>query len=178
MSSNKILARCSRFTPADYYQMPRFRAKAAGSGEPTDASSAAQQGAGVGGQGDGGQSDAVLPPIGLPTQARHMTTGSWMAAGAGATLLIAGSVVGLAARSAYNDLDGQECQVMDCSAADIDSLAFRAGTADVLLGAAVVSGIVAGLLYWRSGGRISVADTDVAAYSTGRDIGVAIGGRF
>jgi hypothetical protein len=118
------------------------------------------------------------PPVGLPEHHRHMSTGSWIAAGAGATFLVAGLGIGWSARGAYRELEGNGCDTVACPEEDIDRLAFRAGTADVLFGAALVSGVTAAVLYWRSGSRVSSKDTDVAAYATGRELGVAIGGRF
>lgn len=127
-----------------------------------------------------GQSDTgkTSPAVGFRPQSRHMTTGSWVAAGAGATLLVAGIGFGLAARGTYGELDTSGCAGA-CAEADLDKLAFQTTAADVLFGAALVSGVTAALLYWRSGGRISVGGgAELATYATDREIGVVLGGRF
>lgn len=127
---------------------------------------------------DPSASAPVMPPVGLRTQGRHMTTGAWIAAGASATFLATGLGFGLSARSVYAGLSNDGCEARACADADIDKLTQRAATADIFLGAALVSGVAAALLYWRSGGRISTGNTEIATFAGRRQFGVAIGGRF
>lgn len=129
-------------------------------------------------QGDAAPPAAVIPPAGLLTQGRHMTKGAWIATGASAALLTTGLGFGLSARSTYANLSEDGCEDRVCAASDIDTLARRAAIADVFLGAALVSGVAAALLYWRSGGRISAGNAEIATFASHREIGVAIGGRF
>jgi hypothetical protein len=109
---------------------------------------------------------------------RRMTGGAWIAAGVGAVFLAGGIGFGLSARSAYNQLDGEDCRTLTCSSADIDRVESRARLADICVGAAVLAGATAAILYMRSGKRVHIRGVDVAAYGTGRDFGVTVGGRF
>ncbi len=105
---------------------------------------------------------------------RRMTTGVWVAAGVGAAALAGAVTFTFVTRKNYNDCDDRG----DCSDNELDAIDRKALTADVLWGAAVVSGAAAAFLYWRSGGQMEQvpADTSIGLRPGPGAIGLAVGG--
>jgi hypothetical protein len=91
--------------------------------------------------GDGG-----VPTRTIPAVPRHMTTASWISAGATVGFLGAGAVFGVMARSTYT-----RCESIACPEDDLDGLARNALIADLSFGAAAGAAIVTAILYLRSG---------------------------
>lgn len=123
-----------------------------------------------GGIGPGGPDGPTLVTRQRP---RRMTTPAWIAAGVGGASLAGAVTFTLLTRSAYKD-----CEGVACTNSELDSIERKALTADVLWGAAVVSGAAAGILYWMSGGQMEQVP---AAASVGLrpgpgTIGLAVGG--
>lgn len=105
---------------------------------------------------------------------RRMTTGAWVAAGVGGAALAGAVTFTLLTRKDYKDCDASR----DCSNGTLDAIDRKALTADVLWGAAIVSGAAAAFLYWQSGGEIEQvpADTTIGLRPGPGAIGLAVGG--
>jgi hypothetical protein len=122
--------------------------------------------------------DGVTAPEGPTTitreRPRRMTTGAWIAAGVGGAALVGAVSFTLLTRSDYQDCDATR----DCSDDRLDSIDRKALTADVLWGAAVVSGAAAGVLYWMSGGQVEEVPigSSIGLRPGPGTIGLAVGG--
>jgi hypothetical protein len=101
---------------------------------------------------------------------RRMGTGAWIAAGVGGGALVGAVTFTLLTRSEYQDCDASR----DCSDDRLDSIDRKALTADVLWGAAVVSGAAAAVLYWMSGGQVE--EVPIGLRPGPGAIGLAVGG--
>lgn len=89
---------------------------------------------------------------------RHLTTGTWIAAGVATAALAGGTGLGLSARSSYH-----RCERDECSAATKDAIGARARYADLLFGAALAGTATAVVLYLRSARAPEAAATAAAA---------------
>ncbi len=107
---------------------------------------------------------------------RRMTTPAWIAVGVGGAALAGAVTFTLLTRSDYQDCDNRA----DCSDSELDSIERKALAADVLWGAAAVSGAAAGLFYWMSGGQMEQvpAGTAVGLRPGPGTIGLAVEGRL
>jgi hypothetical protein len=122
----------------------------------------------------------LTPPAPQP---RRFTTGVWIAGGIGAGALLAGGVFGIDAMRRHRDLDARGCADTPCSISDIDAVDTRARVADVLLGAGVVAGITAAVLYWQSGASaseqaMSLGRPRLDVVATERGVSLTWGGSF
>ncbi|HUH04849.1 MAG TPA: hypothetical protein VML75_22785 [Kofleriaceae bacterium] len=111
---------------------------------------------------------------------RHMTSGAWIATGAGVAALTAGTILALSAKRSFEDLDKMGCRDMPCAKGDIDSLERRALAADVLFGVTAAAAVTAIVLYVRSGGEETIVTPPP---SVGVEVGagavsVTVGGWF
>jgi hypothetical protein len=129
-----------------------------------------------------GTSIIVVSPAGQPDSGRHVTPGTWVAAGVSATALLGGTVFGLSAMRKYDSLYGRGCATELCPRDDINQLRAHALTADLLLGTALASGVVAAILYWKSAPG-AAADTGatrppVNIHMGAESVGISLGGAF
>jgi len=113
------------------------------------------------------------PTLVTKQRPRRMTTPAWIAAGVGGASLAGAITFTLLTRSAY-----QDCEGVECSDGRLDSIENKALAADVLWGAAVVSGAAVGVLYWMSGGELEEvpAGTSLGLRPGPGTIGLAVGG--
>lgn len=84
------------------------------------------------------------------TAPRRMTTGAWIAAGAGVALVGGAVTFTLLTRKDYTDCDDSG----SCSDSKLDRLERKALAADLLWGAALGAAITTGALWWLSGGEV------------------------
>jgi hypothetical protein len=124
----------------------------------------------------------VVSPPGQPDSGRHLTPGTWIAAGVGAAALLGGTVFGLSARRKYSSLHSLGCEISMCPRDDVDQLRAHALTADILIAAALASGVVAAVLYWKSAPAVT-ADTGatrppVNIQVSPESVGISLGGAF
>lgn len=106
---------------------------------------------------------------------RRMTTPAWIAAGVGGAALAGAVTFTLLTRAGYQDCDARR----DCGDRELDAIEQKALAADLLWGAAAISGAAAGLLYWTSGGqREEVPATSLHVGPGPGTIGLAVGGRL
>jgi hypothetical protein len=121
----------------------------------------------------------VNAPLPAATRARErrITRGTAIAGAVSLAALAGGVGLALAARSDYDDLEGEGCDQRTCPDIDdrVDSMENKALAADVLFGAAAVAAGVAVFLYLDSGGA-EEAPVRVGADPHGAH--VWLGGRF
>ncbi|WP_428269522.1 hypothetical protein [Haliangium sp.] len=127
--------------------------------------------------------DAPMPPSqdsGTASSGRRVTTGVWIAGGVSALGLIGGTIFGLQALSTEGDLedmrDRGDCGMPPCPVdpGRRDDLARQRDLADLMFATAVVAGVTAGILYWRSGS----GDTAVQITVAPSQAGIQVVGRF
>ncbi len=107
-------------------------------------------------------------------QGRRMTPAAWITTGAAGAMLVGGSLLALSAQSQHNKLEDSGCRDdMSCSDEDVSALRNRALGADILFAAALATGAVAAVLYWRSGGS-----TRVGVNPSANGASVWLGGEF
>lgn len=115
---------------------------------------------------------------------RRLTTGTWIAASAGAAALVAGGVIGVDALRRHRALDDRGCARVACPDGDIDAVDTRAMIADALLGAGVIAAVTAALLYWSSDepgperSMTSGPGLGIDLGGAGRGVAITWGGRF
>jgi hypothetical protein len=114
------------------------------------------------------------PTMVMRERPRRMTTGVWVAAGVGGAALAGAVTFTLLTRNDYKDCEDSGT----CSDDQLDTIDRKALTADVLWGAAVVSGATAAFLYWKSGGQIEQvpAEGTIGLRPGPGAIGLAVGG--
>lgn len=119
-----------------------------------------------------GATPAVAPaagPIDAAPTGRHMTLGVWIAGGIGVAALVGGSISGAKALGTESELE--TCAASMTCPIDpdrVDDLRLQRDLADIMFATAIVAGVTAGILYWRSGP--SGARVDVAATPAGTAI--------
>lgn len=130
---------------------------------------------------DDGAADVIKSSVDTRDTGRKATMGVWVATGLGVAFVAAGATFGLLARSDYNELESGQCLDRVCPEDDIDRLAFRARMSDALFGAALLSGVTAAVLYWRSGKsgrRSSRTGARISVHPGAHGALLSLGGRF
>lgn len=106
---------------------------------------------------------------------RHMTSGTWLAAGITVVSLAGSVALGRGVRRDHQALVRDECATVICDQGRVQDVRTRGLYADVLLGAAIVASVAAVVLYARSGSSDQPA-VQVSVWPGGG--GVAFGGEF
>lgn len=95
------------------------------------------------------KSDATAPTNTTPKTPDRFYT--WVALGSAGVLAVSAMVVGINAQNKYDELAGPAGCKPNCTDSDVNSVKTRAIITDALLGAAVLAGVTAGVLYFFEG---------------------------
>lgn len=109
-----------------------------------------------------------------PIDGRRLTRGVWIAGGISALALAGGTTLGIMALRTQSRLEDAGCDPGPCEqpAPKVSTLRQQAAISDALFAGALISGVVAGVLYWRSG-RADARTVTVGATPTGVQLSVS-----